>query len=110
MTPDQLESLRKLCNEYRIRFNGRRSPSEWPTAHAGLFANIRKLGNTEYSIYAKSRESRLPDEPWGAHSIRRANRVVGIAEKCQRERRNEAGWRFALEPEIFSRFTVEIAW
>ena len=110
MTPDQLETLRKLCNSYRITFNGRRSPSEWPIAHAGLFSNIRTLGDTQYTTFGKRKESRLPEEPWGAQVIYRADRVVEIAEKCQRERRNEAGWRLALEPEIFSRFTVEFAW
>lgn len=110
MTPDQLEVLRRLCKRYRIIFNGRRSPDEWPVAHAGLFADVTKLGATQYSVYAKAIESRSPDEPWAAQAIDRAHRVVAIAERCQRERRNEAGWRLALEPEIFSRFTVEVSW
>ena len=110
MTPDQLETLRKLCKEYRIIFNGRRSPSEWPSAHADLFTTIGDLGNTQYGKYAKSKETGSPDVPWRARTLDRANRVVEIAEKCRREKRNEAGWRFALEPEILSRFAVEVAW
>ena len=110
MTPDQLESLRELCNKYRITFNGRRSSSEWPEPHVGLFTNVAKLGDTHYNVFAKSKESPSLDEPWEAQIINRANRLVEIAEKCRRERRNEAGWRSALEPEIFSRFAVEVAW
>lgn len=110
MTPDQLETLRKLCENYRITFNSRQSSNEWPKAHAGLFADVRTLGNTQYSSYAKSKEIGSSDKPWRARAIDRANRVVEIADKCRRERRNEAGWRHALEPEILSRFTVEVAW
>ena len=110
MTPDQLETLRQLCRKYRITFNGRKSPSEWPPAHCGLFTDIRTLGDAQYSYHAELKESRSRDEPWVAHAIEQADRVVEIAERCQRERRNEAGWRFALEPEIFSRFKFEVAW
>ena len=110
MTPDQLETLRRLCGDYGITFNSRRSSNEWPKAHAKLFADVRTLGNTQYSVYEKSEEIRSPDKPWRARAIDRADRVAKIADKCQRERRNEAGWRHALEPEILSRFTVEVAW
>ena len=110
MTPDQLETLRILCKRYRITFNGRQSSNEWPIAHASLFANVRELGDTKYNIYAKSKENSSPDEPWGAHVITRADRLVEIAERCRLECRNEAGWRLALEHEVFSRFEVEVAW
>ncbi len=110
MTPDQLETLRRLCENHRITFNSRRSSNEWPKAHAKLFATVTRLGNTQYNIYKESKETGSPDAPWGAQAINRANRVVGIAQKCGRERRNEAGWRHALEPVILSRFTVEVAW
>ena len=60
--------------------------------------------------YAEVRESRSINEPWVAHNVEQADRVVEIAERIWRERRNEAGWRFALEPEIFSRFKFEAAW
>ena len=110
MTPDQLETLRQLCREYRITFNGRKSPREWPPAHYGSFTNIKTLGSSQYTGHAESKESRSKDEPWVARNLEQADRVVEIAEPCQRERRNEAGWRFALEPEIFSRFKFEAAW
>lgn len=109
MTLDQLENVRKLCKKYKITFNSRRSSDEWPNAHALLFDDVRKLGDTKYSIYAKSKITSSSDEPWGAQAIDRADRVTAIAERCRRERQNEAGWRYALEHEIFSRFTVEVA-
>ena len=110
MTPDQLETIRMLGSGYRTTPNGRQSSNEWPIAHAGLFANVSKLGDTKYNIYAKSRENSSTDEPWGANVIERADRIVEIAERFGRTCRNEAKWRMALEQEIFSRFTVEVAW
>ena len=109
MTPDQLETLRQLCGEYRITVDGRKSPREWPPAHCGSFTDIRTLGNSQYANHAELKESRSVYKPWVAHNIEQADRVVEIVERCRRERRNEAGWRPALEPEIFSRFRFEAA-
>lgn len=110
MTPDQIETIRTLARGYRIPPNGRQPSNEWPIAHAGLFASVSKLGDSKYRIYAKSKEQSSPDEPWGASVIDRADRVVEIAERSQRKCRDEAKWRLALEQDVFSRFTVEVAW
>ena len=110
MARDQQRETKRLTKKFKISFDGRVSTESWPSAHKTLFKNIQKLGAQHYEIYKDIRKARPADEPWGAHAIQRANRIVQLARRCFLEEANEAGWRLALEPEIFSRFKVEVAW
>lgn len=96
--------------KFRIFFDGQVSSDSWPSVHQTLFRDIQKLGAERYEDYKKIRKTRPADEPWGAHAIQRANRIVQVARRCYQEEANEAGWRLALEPEVFSRFKIEVAW
>ena len=110
MTPEQYENLRKLTKKYKISFDGPLSREQWPPTHARLFQNIQSLGQMRYHEYKADTTKRSLNEPWVAQSTRRAERVVARAKRLRSENRNEAGWRLELEPEIFSRFTIEVAW
>ena len=110
MTPEQYRDLRRLNKKYRIFFDGPLTQDEWPPTHTELFRNVQSLGHKSYEEYKAERTQRSVFEPWGAQTTRRADRVVEIAKRLRSENRNEAGWRLELEPEILSRFTIEIAW
>jgi hypothetical protein len=49
-------------------------------------------------------------KPWRNKTKQNAKRLAHLADLCRRERRNEASWRMALEPEVFARLAIEIAW
>jgi hypothetical protein len=110
MAEDQRREIKRLTKRFRISFDGRVSTESWPSVHKILFKNIQKLGAEQYGNYKDIRKTRSADEPWGAYAIQRANRIVQVARRCYQEDVNEAGWRLALEPEVFSRFKVEVAW
>ena len=110
MAPERNDDFRRLAKKYRIFFDGPIPRNQWPGSHAELFGNIQLLGGKTYDGYKTDRAKRSLGEPWGAHTAQRAERIVGIAKRCRSENRNEAGWRIALEPEVFSRFTIEVAW
>lgn len=110
MAADQRRDMKRLTKKFKISFDGRVDTRSWPSAHKILFKNIQKLGADQYETYKDIRKARPADEPLGAHAIQRANRIVQVARRCYHEEVNEAGWRLALEPEIFSRFKVEVAW
>ena len=111
MTPDEYDKLCRLMKKYRISFEGPVPQNQWPPSHRDPFRTIQDTcGRKEYDTYVQERSIRAVEEPWGADVVQRAARIVAKAERCLRENRNEAGWRLLLEPEIFNRFTVEVAW
>ncbi len=106
----QRREIKRLTKKFKISFDGRVNTESWPSVYKILFQNIQKLGAEQYDNYKDIRKARPADEPWGAYAIQRANRIVQVARRCYHEDVNEAGWRLALEPEVFSRFKVEVAW
>ena len=110
MTREQHADLRRLAKKYRIFFDGPLTQEHWPKTHVSLFQNIQLLGQKRYQDYKEARLDRPADDLWGAHILRRTDRVVQIAQRLRLEDPNEAGWRLHMEPEIFQRFTVEVAW
>ena len=106
-TSDESRLLLKKCS---IFFEGPIEPTEWPNTHQSLFGAIQELGKYRYTAYEEVRKTRSTDQPWGSDILRRADRINSIAKRCYREKRNEAGWRLSLEPELFARFAVEVAW
>jgi len=110
MTPEQYEELRRLMKKHRIFFHGPVEPAKWPLAQRIIFSKIQELGQRRYIDHAEARKTRSPNDSWGADILDRAARITSIADKCLLERRNEAGWRLNLEPEMFARFANGIAW
>lgn len=63
----------------------------------------------KYEQYAFT-DVRPQSEPWKHKTKQRAAQLVELACRCKREGRNEPGWRFKLEDQVFLRFDYEIAW
>jgi hypothetical protein len=74
-----------------------------------VFEAIWRLGQikyVEYEAVEESPSSILPE--WKHEAKRLAKHLTEKAEQCVR--RNEASWRFACEPLVFTRFSAEVAW
>jgi hypothetical protein len=110
MKPEQQEKLRLLTRKYNIHFEGPVERKAWPSSFENIFLDIQKLGIVVFDEYCESSVIDSLNKPWKASARRRAKRLVALADLCRRERRNEAGWRMVIEPEVMARFTVEVAW
>lgn len=113
MTPDQYKRLNALTKKYKISFDGNLPQLErraWPLQHEKIFLDVQKLGKAVFADYSESSVIDSLSKPWKASTRRRTKLLADKASLCREENRNEAGWRFAIEPEIMARFTVEVAW
>ncbi|KAF5263302.1 hypothetical protein FOXYS1_5951 [Fusarium oxysporum] len=112
MPPNQREIQRQLMRKYNIIFDGPidsiTSP-QWPGNCNTIFDHIRRLGKTDYSDYRESISADFTRFPWRHQVQQRAKRITKIAKRCLESRKNESGWRLALESEVMTRFSVEIA-
>ena len=87
-----------------------RSPSEWPSPHRDTFENIKELGEFCYENFCASIDIRSREQPWRKHTKRRAKWIAKRTNQLWHQHRNEAGWRYWIENEVLSRFSVEVAW
>ncbi|KXG51272.1 uncharacterized protein PGRI_095330 [Penicillium griseofulvum] len=103
-------SLRlKWADRLGIQFLGPVEPDNWPQTYRRLFADIQKLGRHEYNSFVEDISIDSIEKPWRNSTRNRADRLSQLADNAWRERRNESGWRFAVENEIMHRFSVEVA-
>lgn len=113
MVSSQRPIQRQLMKKYNICFDGPidsiRNP-RWPSNCDPIFQHIRQLGKIDFEHYRDSISADVHHHPWREQVQRRASRVADIAKLCLEGRKNEGGWRLALEPEIMARLTVEVAW
>jgi hypothetical protein len=110
MTPEQYEQFRILTKTHNIHFDGPVERREWPSNYENIFLDVQKLGTAIFEEYCESSVIDSLDKPWRTSTRRRAKRLAALANLCRRERRNEAGWRMLVEPEVMARFTIEVAW
>jgi hypothetical protein len=109
MTPEQRRALELLRKEYHIIFSREIPPANWPQGHKNVFEAIRKLGQVKYSEYVADEGPETSSaHPWKLRAKILAKKLTEKAEQCLR--RNEASWRFACEPLVFTRFSAEVAW
>lgn len=80
-----------------------------PSEHRETFNLIREIGEKTFDDYGKDITFRN-NEPWRKQTHDRAKWLAGRAASLVNQQRNEAGWRFSLEPDVFHRFKVEVAW
>ena len=102
--------LRRLAKRYRIAFKSLSNLDDWPTGHQNTFQAIRKLGDQKFENYCATIDIRSGEEPWRERTKYHAEWLAKRATKLFDQQRNEAGWRFGLENEVFRRLTVEVAW
>jgi hypothetical protein len=103
------DNLEKLLKEYGIVFPKNVPEAHWPPNHRDVFKQIQKLGTYKYDGYTVGDDDLgLAERPWRYPTKQLAKKLIEKAEQCVR--RNEASWRFACEPLVFARFSVEVAW
>ena len=110
MAPAQNKARWDYMKELHIKFLGNALPVQWPDAHRSLFEDIQKLGNQKYSTFSEAVSNDSIDKPWRHQTKQRAARLVRRSTMSRNDRKNEAGWRFSIEPEVLYRFTVEVTW
>ena len=81
-----------------------------PEEHRSKFDAIQQLGRLSFEKYDYAPGIDGQDKPWQKNNSRKALRLVRDAVRCRAENRNEPGWRYELEPQIFERFNIEVAW
>ncbi|KAH7219627.1 hypothetical protein DER44DRAFT_847716 [Fusarium oxysporum] len=99
MPPNQREIQRQLMKKYNIIFDGpidSITNPQWPSNCNTIFDHIRI--SADFTRF-----------PWRHQAQQRAKRITKIAKRCLESRKNESGWRLALESEVMARFSVEIA-
>jgi len=114
MASNSKKATRKLMQKYNICFDGPISSADrarWPETCKGIFGDIRDLGRRDYEQYQTSISADLRSRyPWRELMKSRARHVVGLAKRCLDGRKNEAGWRMSVEPEIMKRLVGEVNW
>ena len=110
MTPEQYEQFRILTKKYNVHFDGPVDRRAWPLGYQNIFLDIQKLGTAVFEKYCEGSVIESFKKPWKANTRRRTERLTALANLCRRERRNEAGWRLVLDPEVMARFSIEVAW
>nr|RBQ99291.1 hypothetical protein FVER53263_00115 [Fusarium verticillioides] len=112
MPPNKREIQRQLMEKYNIIFDGpidSVANPQWPSNCNTIFDHIRRLGKTDYLEYRESVSADYTRFPWRQKVQQRAKRIAESAKRCLKSRKNESGWRLALESEVLARFSVEIA-
>ena len=101
MVPDVYSKCEKLARKYRISFDPERPQSQWPTELRHIAASVERVaGITTENYKAIIQSHDHSSEPWKTDNLRRALRLSTLAERCKRERRNEAGCRFIWSPKF----------
>ena len=112
MDDDTERDLRRLAKRYGIVSQPPMEPNDWPAAHRDHFSNIQKIGEYRFDSYSTTVDIRSDEQPWrqGVKVKTRAGWLASRAASLFNQQRNESGWRFGLENDIFRRFRVEVAW
>ncbi|KAL5358284.1 hypothetical protein BJX96DRAFT_146279 [Aspergillus floccosus] len=108
MDQSEFRARWNYAKELNILFLGPAPSRQWPDAHRRLFEDIQKLGNQRYTSFSQTISVDSIDKPWRCQTKQRAARLVQQSQISKEERKNEAGWRFSIEPEVLHRFTVEV--
>jgi hypothetical protein len=109
MASDRDRDLRSLAKRYGISFVGRLSSERWPLDHTVHFKNIYKIEKYRYDSYCADINFRS-GEFWRKHTKQQAKWLANRAIRLSFQGRNEAGWRFNVENDIFRRFQTEVTW
>lgn len=107
---DSDRDLRSLINNLGIAFKVLApNRTSLPKEHTKTFEKIRAIRDQKFEDYGAN-ITLASDEPWKEQTKRRAMWLANRAASLVGQQRNEAGWRFSLENDVFHRFRVEVAW
>lgn len=102
------DSDRELLNKLGISFK-RLGSHALPLQHCRTFNRIRAIQKKNLDDYHKDSTSQS-NKPWREQTYKRAKWLATCAAKLVDQQRNEAGWRFNIENDVFHRFRVDVAW
>jgi hypothetical protein len=108
MSDDSDRELRRLIKKLGISFKGLNTDA-LPIEHRETFKLIRSIRNKTLHDYRKDITFQS-NEPWRKQTHDRVKWLACRATSLVNQQRNEAGWRFTLENDVFHRFRVEVAW
>ena len=107
-TKKKREAYEKLRKKHGIKFVDDLASENWPQPHRDVFRSLKQLSNIKYDEYAVQQDLDRSSAFWKQEAKSQARKLIERAKDCVC--RNEATWRFACEPLVFSRLTAEIAW
>ncbi|KAF3940404.1 hypothetical protein ABW19_dt0203441 [Dactylella cylindrospora] len=108
LTGQTHQKFSQLGKSHGIEFVGELPEEEWPTNHRNVFESLEKLKGTKYNTYAVNQPGDSVDtDLWKRKTKTLATKLVTEAKDCIS--RNEATWRLACEPLVFSRLNSEVA-
>ena len=111
MAAEQGRELRRLAKKYRISFKPPvSSKDDWPSRYRNTFDNITKIGVYTHEHFVASIDPLSDQQPWRERTKFRAEWLAEKAGHLFQQQRNEAGWRFGIENDVFRRFGFEVAW
>lgn len=108
MSNDNDLELRRLIKRLGISFKPYDCEA-LSSEHHEAFKPIRVIRNKTFDNYGKDITVHSI-EPWRKQTHDRAKWLAGRAASLVNQQRNEAGWRFSLENDVFHRLRVEVAW
>jgi hypothetical protein len=100
--------MRVLIKQYKIRFRGLISPSQWPDGRPDIFSKIRQIRLIEFDTYRPDENTdngRLVDKLKNC-----AWKLVSVAIEDRKEDTKEFALRMSTEPLVFRRFKEEMKW
>lgn len=102
------EQLKRLVDDYNIKFEGPVPPKQWPTKYSHLFQVIRDIWANRYDDYKDRTDL-------DQKTIRKQKaRVRDLRTNASRLRTdfaiNENTWRDLIEKPVIGRFDQEVVW
>lgn len=96
------EEYERLADEYKISFHNDLESDIWPPEHSLIFKAVKDLSRTSWDDYTRSERTQ--------QLAKGATCLANKAELCVTEQQNEAGWRDAIENELFACFAPTFTW
>jgi hypothetical protein len=100
--------LRLLARRLNIAFRSL-DHKHWPAAHVNTFKEIQGIATQRFDNFNVDSID-TTERPWKRQIKHRAELLAMRARNLLGQRRNEAGWRFAMENGVLHRFHVEVSW
>jgi hypothetical protein len=111
---DEYRELKREAKRQGIEVNSMKynpfTNTQTTPEHKEQFAVVQSIGRAAIEGFVQIANEKTPERPWQIETVRRAKKLNRLAVKCRRENRNESGWRHAIEPTLFERFDIEVAW
>ena len=107
MTKTNRISKRSLADKLGIYIV---TPEEGLAARPEIVNDIKRVKKIKYESYGELTNVSARLRAQRNATRNQVTRIVSLAERYEQQNRNEREWRFALEPEIFRQFSMEVDW